>query len=410
MNGQDQRWQLTAGVLAILLILALVYLRKGDSGQQAPGQNPSSRANEPERSQRSLSALTQSATARAIAEIEEIAKSDAIITTDWKSLIEQPAIPLPGGGTAKIGLEARSASAGGGLLIYCLVEGGMEEMRTSSEPLGPFGTRVLNMDRPSQLELEMLHALSIPYAEGDRLLFTRAIPIPEQGEYRIELFLGEDRDSPIIGIPVTGTAEGAHPWFAFSPPAADVGAELPALGEESNSVSLVLDTLRPALPRHDGLAPVQRQDLAEPDLDSPLPGLIPETPDPGLQLRSTNSGFSLASDHPMETSRDGEKILARWWINGEPFSPPPDSEVELQEERLEELLQETNQLDVELDFDPSVLGAAPGDRIGLQLLHVPMGWSETGIDPFESRLQPLIDGSAPRGPRLSNRIEFVAGE
>ena len=61
-------------------------------------------------------------------------------------------------------------------------------------------------------------------------------------------------------------------------------------------------------------------------------------------------------------------------------------------------------IDLELHFDPARIGAKPGDKVEVQLLHCPSGWS--WLMPDLEQLASLPEHTS--GARLSNRITLPA--
>ena len=114
----------------------------------------------------------------------------------------------------------------------------------------------------------------------------------------------------------------------------------------------------------------------------------------------------LESDRPMGVSMAREHLLARWWVNGEPWMPGELAELEAFAHEGSGRYVENRRLQVDLDLDPTALGAESGDRIGLQLLHVPRGWSHVGEG--MEMMQAMLDHAEPPRTRMSNRIDFVA--
>ena len=135
--------------------------------------------------------------------------------------------------------------------------------------------------------------------------------------------------------------------------------------------------------------------------DEPLPKLVPERPSPDLTLGWNGDGFLLESETEMIVARPDWHLLARWWINGEPFSP------RLAEELADAngLVVEGKKIAVDLLFDPGEFGASPGDRVGLQVMHLPNGW--TYSQHAEVLQHAMREQAGYPQPRMSNRIEFV---
>ena len=123
-----------------------------------------------------------------------------------------------------------------------------------------------------------------------------------------------------------------------------------------------------------------------------------------IKLAAKTHGLLLQSDSAIELSSIEENLLARWWVNGE-FVAPQVLAVHVLRERTGRMIA-GNQLEIVLDRDCFQGVAKTGDRIGVQLLHVPQGWTGTGDQ--HSKMQ-LISRSNQRPPslRMTERIDFT---
>ena len=58
-----------------------------------------------------------------------------------------------------------------------------------------------------------------------------------------------------------------------------------------------------------------------------------------------------------------------------------------------------------LKIHPEHLGAKPGDRIGVQLIHCPNGWQFVADMAMMSMAHAMMD--TPQPHRMTNRVDFV---
>ena len=344
------------------------------------------------------------------------------ITGTWGALRNRPPIDLPGGGTARVGLEANSAPVASGIMIYCLVDGeDQDAQRTvTGKSVGPLSLKVHRPDPQEARELMAMEAVASQYEDGERL-FVQSIPIATAGEYRVELSLqGEEVfESEIVAeFTLTGTGETYHSWLPFrssaDQPLQEAEPQQPHIEGAPLKQALAFSGGEPAIPTFDGLTPLAYSRTGTPsalDDTSPLPGLIPAEIDPRLVLQATEGGFSLDFESPIFLEDAGENLLARWWVNGVPHAPNTATEAMEQEIILHEHsgpIIESRRLEVSLDLDLRSIGARPGDRIGLQILQVDQGWQPVRNEGLVHEMVRLLDQADPPLPRLSNRIEFRA--
>jgi hypothetical protein len=107
--------------------------------------------------------------------------------------------------------------------------------------------------------------------------------------------------------------------------------------------------------------------------------------------------------------RADHRLLARWWVNGEPIAAPPAKHMGLKEARL---LRMTKEIRVRFGL-PATLGQLKsGDRVALQVLYTPKDL-EPVFDGLEQKQQQMqlqsVQGEA-NCLLPSNRIEFVISE
>jgi hypothetical protein len=194
-----------------------------------------------------------------------------------------------------------------------------------------------------------------------------------------------DRQGKILATaPVEGTREFFHPWMPWLK-----GLEHPEAPWEGIALPNV-DTVGPAAFLKPGEARKGR-----------LPTLLPSEQKPTLTIEKEGKVVVIRAESAFTASRPDYHFLARWWVNGKPFVPK-------QTDRLWGFagygrVSEGKELRVKVDFRPERLGAKPGDRIGLQLMHSEAEWAWCAGSS-------LGKGGASRrhgeSVRVSNRIDF----
>jgi hypothetical protein len=137
--------------------------------------------------------------------------------------------------------------------------------------------------------------------------------------------------------------------------------------------------------------------------NEPLPRLVPERVDDTLRVGVEGLVLSIESDTDIHTYRPDWHFLARWWVNGKPFLP---SQLTVFPGDENGMVRRGKRLRVGLDLDARRLGAKSGDRIGLQLLYCPHGWSWVTSGARLLRALPAREEFAGVS-RLSNRVELV---
>ena len=139
-------WKFTI-TAAVLVLLLFIFVRpyKVDADRRR-------NSDEIERRQPPLSALNSEIRSKRQQHPKDPVESGGIVTGTWGALRKQAPIPLPGGGNARIGLEATSAPASSGVLIYCLVDGSDQSSRRSVTgfPPGPFSLRIPSNSAPNK--------------------------------------------------------------------------------------------------------------------------------------------------------------------------------------------------------------------------------------------------------------------
>ncbi|MBN1362697.1 MAG: hypothetical protein JW993_19015 [Sedimentisphaerales bacterium] len=126
---------------------------------------------------------------------------------------------------------------------------------------------------------------------------------------------------------------------------------------------------------------------------------------PSITLSLKDGFFELRTDQRMLPTR-GSRLLARWWVNGQPVIPlqsrGPIGAAGLGNESLARVLRLPANLSV-------LLNARRGDRIGLQVMLAPDRVESVSLGNEQERcIATLDERHTPSVPLLSNRIEFRA--
>jgi hypothetical protein len=185
-------------------------------------------------------------------------------------------------------------------------------------------------------------------------LYVRALPVDRVGTYHATV---TNRDGKVLAAAVVeGTRDFFHPW-------------MPWLHGFEHFVAPWEDGI--ALPRLDSLAPAI---FLEPGkaYKGKLPTFLPDDEKPALTIKKVGKELVIRADTNFTTSRPERHFLARWWVNGKPFVPKQTDKFSIFAGY--GLVKEDEELRVEFDFRPERLGARPGDKISLQLMHSESCW------------------------------------
>lgn len=300
----------------------------------------------------------------------------------WEELQALPPIDLGDGVKIRLGLEADRVPQWSGALLYCLAEGYAPPSSGSGQP--PFGP--VHADFVFENEQEAAEVMRWGN-NGESLkgtyLYVRALPVARVGTYHVTV---TDRQGKVLATaPVHGTKDFFHPWMPwlqglYQPVTPWVGIALPNL-----------DCLGPAGFIEPGKARKGK-----------LPALLPSDEKPKLTIKIEGKEIVIRAESEFTTSRPDYHFLARWRVNDKPFVP-------LQTDKLWVFngygrVSEDKELRLEFAFRPERLGARPGDKIGLQLMHSEGEWAWCA----GSSLAKGGDSSRKHGENVSvsNRIEF----
>ena len=103
----------------------------------------------------------------------------------------------------------------------------------------------------------------------------------------------------------------------------------------------------------------------------------------------------------MHTYRPDWRFLTRWWVNGKPFYP---KQIDGFPEESNGVVSLGKRVRLKMNFDPTKIGAKSGDKVHLQLLYCPSGWSWSF--PHLERMR-VIPRQETVVSKLSNRVTIV---
>jgi hypothetical protein len=301
----------------------------------------------------------------------------------WEDLQAQPAIDLGDGVTIRLGLEADKIPQWSGGLLYCLAEGYTPPSSGEGQtPLGPVHANFTFEKGKKERSAKEVWASNSKSPKGT-YLYVRALPVDRVGTYHATV---TNRDGKVLAAAVVeGTRDFFHPW-------------MPWLNGFEHHVAPWEAGI--ALPRLESFAPAIFLEPGKTNKGS-LPTFLPDDAKPALTIKKEGKALVIRADTNFTTSRPERHFLARWWVNGKPFVPKQTDRLWIFEGY--GLVHEDKELRVEFDFRPERLGARPGDKVGLQLMHSEGGW-DWCAEKFLAQAQALDK----RGEniRVSNRIEF----
>ncbi len=326
------------------------------------------------------------------------------VVQSWSELREAPVFAEGDFGIVRLGMEARECPQYSGVLLYALVERGTAPNSLlhydHPDALGPLVLKYQS-ERPGskspvlqQRQLGLSENKDV-ISKSNEVLYTR-IAMLQSNDCQIKI---QSPTGKTVTALIQQTSEVFEPWSSLSlEHSANAGKANGAVCE----IRSVAQAMVRAMPVHNGANP-QFADM-QPDGEESLPKLWPSNPSKTIKLAAKTHGLLLQSDSAIELSSIEENLLARWWVNGE-FVAPQALAVHVLRERTGRMIA-GNQLEIVLDRDCFQGVAKTGDRIGVQLLHVPQGWTGTGDQ--HSKIQ-LISRSNQRPPslRMTERIDFT---
>lgn len=356
----------------------------------------------------------------------------------WRDLLDQPEIgdrPKDGAigaeqivPTIRLGIETTSCRLHDGVLIYALTRGyappeefsGLRDRNTLS--LGPVRVAVTPLDRPAgpkyAADMEKAH-MHNRFPAGDCRLFVAPIVGYQPGRMRVTVL--NSAGVALAQCDFAVVDKPAYPWTLWTldtKPVDELAKRFPGDPED-----LAVDYVRPRL---NGIVVPNWTDFGDwpmftdvqaegrsvkfaiangkvttADAASLLPRFCPDKVDPGLKLTAGKGELTVESDRDILVCRPDWHFLARWWINGKPFTPRPMESFGDQNGKVIE----GRHLRLKVAIDRAALGAAKGDRIDVQLLYCEHGWRFA--EEQSEMLSAWHRSSDWPEPRLTNRVQWI---
>lgn len=354
-------------------------------------------------------------------------RSVAVVHT-WADLRSQPAIDLEGGIKVRLGLEADACPRHSGVLLYCLTDG-YTPPATFEGPdnfLGPVQVFMTDSGSAAAVPGQVSRQTRENRLWQSNVLY--AMPVSPRRPGGVRLDIRDCRGRTIATAVVARCDLEAAPWLPLTlksigtTPAAKEG-EAP-----TPTADMILTANAPAIPAWDPMEPlpfdkpvfvarrppargIERRPARSPA--DPLPTLLPAAAKAmaggptavaaatSLRLRAEGTTLVLESDAAIPVTLPDATLLAGLEVNGRAFVPERGRTFALSIGRKVEFGKSVR---IRLEPDLAALGAKPGDRIAIQLLYCPNGWSWAGEGPA---MHTPASGEDPL-PRLTNRVEFIA--
>lgn len=351
----------------------------------------------------------------------------AVVRT-WGDLVSQKPVvfqpPAPKGQPApaplrcKLGISGSTAEHYGGVVLYCLVEGGGDsgDGFGGREAFGPFKISVREPGDTSTAEAGEGPMMRYAKKPGEACLFMKTVPLGATGIYHIQVGeLSNDAKKPESTTIAEATVSVPEKHGTLWSPWNDPDKEPDGNGSTDDENFSLMEVANPAggvaVPNWDGSTAVPIAKI--PDAKLPLPQIIPAAADPGIQLSVKGSvlAVKLADDETSIYYPD-DRFLTRWWVNGKPVLLKPDAQARRWPRALAAPEIMVKEIRFQMDFHPERLGVKKGDTVGVQLLFCPRGWEYSGpralADVSKETMQMDEDKPEPwRISRMSNRVDFV---
>lgn len=305
------------------------------------------------------------------------------IVKTWEDLQMLPPIDLGNGVKIRLGLEADKVPQWSGALLFCLAEGyAPSEGGSGKPPFGPVHAEFVF--EKEKVEAAEIRWASKPKSPKGTYLYVRALPIDRVGAYHVSV---TDREGKVLGKAlVDGTKDVFHPWMPWLE-----GLSQPVTPWEGI-----------AIPNVDSLGPAAHIEQGEAKKGK-LPTFLPGDEKPRLTIKMEGKEIVIRAESEFTTSRPDYHFLARWWVNDKPFMPK-------QTDKLGEFagygrVSDDKELRLQFEFRPERIGAKPGDKIGLQLMHSEGKWAwctGTSLAQHASSLREHGENVS-----VSNRIDFA---
>lgn len=306
------------------------------------------------------------------------------VVKTWEDLHALTAIDLGGGVKIRVGIEADRIPQWSGALLYCLTEGYTPASSGGGEtPFGPVHAMVHFGEDKSPKEQMRWGRQKKEWPKGS-YLYVCVVAADRVGNYHVQV---THHDGKVLALTTyEGKKDFFHPWMPW------------------------LDGLQqPKTPR-EGIALPAMHDMELAFIEEgkkkkgKLPTYLPPDDKPGLTIKMEGKELVIRAETEFTVSRPDYHFLARWWVNDKPFVPK-------QIDRFWDhigygLVSQDKELRLKTDFHPERLGAKPGDKIGLQLMHTESEWAWCSGPTLHK-----FSGSCRRDGehiRISNRIDFIA--
>jgi len=136
----------------------------------------------------------------------------------------------------------------------------------------------------------------------------------------------------------------------------------------------------------------------------PLPAGEPDAKH-SLSLTLDGDRFVIESDGPEMVLWPDWHLVARWWDNGNPVTPPKLDHFIWRQ--LGRLVRWGKRMTVAFGLPDDLGPVKPGDRLAVQVLYAPAGYDFIVEGPARQMNRPVAGDRASRVPLLSNRLEFT---
>jgi hypothetical protein len=312
----------------------------------------------------------------------------------YADLLGQPAVALKSGLKVHLGIESARPTVGEGMLLYCLIEdlpGNTSAPSSNGETLGVLGLNFRH--EQSAVDTNRQLASKLPSTPRGPVLFARSIHFDRAGGWRLTLLdEGEVLRQMEFSVSKEDGNRTAPPWLRLTSRMPD------HYGGRIRPVDVYEYDANPAgraLPMMDGTIPI----AVPSDTKLGLPKLLPEEPDANTHLEWKDGVFVLQWEGG---EMDGHGWLARWWINGKPYTPE-ENDLTSMKQMLS--LEGSGQTRLRIHMDGVAFGLHDRDRVAVQLLYSADGTYLVNTILLQKRQIKLSDPKVSR-IRLTNKVEF----
>jgi hypothetical protein len=340
---------------------------------------------------------------------EDGTPSTLAVVKHWSDLLEQPVRDLGDGVHIRLGIETVRTTTGSVVLVYCLAEGFKAPGKGKGDNhLGPVLVDVTSSTGRLRDDAQSSWDIQDSDQKGPGIpLYAHPLSFTAPGTYTVTISTAAH--GPLATSLIQVDAQGTTPWSSFGRaefPFRDEPAEPnPADPAETVVSRFGFVGAQTAIPTCNG-----RQALSwfDPDMAGlplwTLPTLMPPSTNPELQLHGDQSHLIVDSKSPMDVCLGDLPFLMRWWVNDRPWIPTADSDIGRSGGAY---ISNVHRVRFEVEILEGMLGARPGDRIGVQLLYCPFGWTVPGDNMAQPLLLPVTDEKPQPHAMISNRLDFV---